>query len=85
MYYLLLAVILISAAVFLIVRRGPGRAHKRPVRAAGKRVPANTVFSARPERAIICPRCGTAQSREQDSCRSCGVGFIFLSETNRFG
>jgi transporter family-2 protein len=53
----------------------------QPVR---KRRISNTVFSSRPEHAIVCPSCGTAQSREEDRCRSCGIGFVFLDETNRF-
>jgi rRNA maturation endonuclease Nob1 len=43
-----------------------------------------TIFSTRPEHALVCPLCSAVMSRDEDSCRSCGVMFIILDETNRF-
>jgi rRNA maturation endonuclease Nob1 len=51
---------------------------------SGRKKRAHTVFSTRPEHAIVCPGCGIASPRELDFCSSCGTMFIFLDETNRF-
>ena len=49
-----------------------------------KRLFYNPFFAARPQYNIICPRCGMAQSREEDACRACGIAFYFLDESNQY-
>lgn len=44
----------------------------------------NPLFSTRPLHSLVCPRCGTVQSPEQDWCCSCKTAFWFLDETGRF-
>ncbi|MCL2672032.1 MAG: hypothetical protein FWF10_08345 [Clostridiales bacterium] len=49
-----------------------------------KKIFFNPVFFTRPRHAIICPRCGAVQSREQDYCCACKTAFYFLDETSKY-